>query len=52
MEERQRQILVLELELELTTAKAILKQIPKSEVVISSPFPQYDEDFYAPIPVV
>jgi hypothetical protein len=50
MEERQRQILVLVLE--LTTAKAILKQIPKSEVVISSPFPQYDEDFYAPIPVV
>ena len=38
--------------MELATAKAILKQIPKSQVVISSPFPQYDEDFYAPIPVV
>jgi colanic acid/amylovoran biosynthesis protein len=38
--------------MELATAKAILKQIPESEVAISSPFPQYDEDFYAPIPVV
>jgi len=37
--------------MELATAKAILKQIPSAEVVISSPFPQYDKDFYAPIPV-
>jgi colanic acid/amylovoran biosynthesis protein len=37
--------------MELATAKAILKQIPDAEVVISSPFPQYDEEFYAPIPV-
>jgi colanic acid/amylovoran biosynthesis protein len=37
--------------MELATAEAILKQMPDAEVVISSPFPQYDEDFYAPIPV-
>lgn len=38
--------------MEMATAEAIRKQIPASEVFISSPFPEIDSDFYHPIPTI